>query len=98
MSIKRNPLTGEIQPSQKAILARERSQRYILKGGSDSMARYVTGGAILNPRPPGTAPAPAINLMTLPVYRTGDGECTCGCGSRPGCSDFLSINSKGEAD
>ena len=98
MSIKRNPLTGEVQPSQKAILARERSQRYILKGGSDSMARYVTGGAILNPRPPGTAPAPSINVMTLPVYRIGDGECACSCGNRPGCSDFLELPSVGEAD
>jgi hypothetical protein len=38
------------------------------------------------------------NLMKQEVYVPGMGECACGCGHRPGCTDFLKIASVGEAD
>ena len=48
----------------------------------------------------GAATGAAINVMApdYPTYKTGMGECACGCGHRPGCTEFLAIASVGEAD
>lgn len=97
MSIKRDS-TGKVIPSAKTLAARERSDRFMLPAGDVKMSHIYKGGALINKREANTATGPQINLMLQPVYKPGDGECACGCGHRPGCTDFLEIPSVGEPD
>jgi hypothetical protein len=93
--------------SAKTLAARARSDKLMLPAGSDSMARYFTGGAKVNEKKEGMATGPSTDLMKRENYVSGMSDpgvmqvgvgCVCGCGHRPGCTGFLAIASVGEAD
>ena len=58
-------------------------------------AKYVRGGAVINPKRPGQALPPSDDLFRRAVYVVGDGERM--QSGRPGADDHLQYKSRGDS-